>query len=961
MAGLRTVFLLAILSGTTALVKSESVRIGVLLAPGGSCQSTSRTSKCAQNLLAAKTAVEAANDANRDVGVALQMVTSQIVGGETRAQMAEKAKSLSQGVCALFLVGDDEHDKRLDDVFAYVTNDPIPRFYIHRRVSRSEYNYYMLPGNERTHVMVSTITRAYKWQAVAVIHDGIYDMEGVEHVLAQNTDDRVPMGVYILPSRNGDVINTLLQVRASGIRKIILHSELDLVKTVISKAAELDMVNQYYHWMVSHPQTLDKWNEILPRDMLGSPEARITAFQYDLPTQLSNMSPYQLLVDDAITAFARGVRALKGGEGNAENCRQNILSYIPQGVPFEGKTGLISFDSDGARSNITVDVLEFQSDGFKSAGSQSLGGSAILPRSQYLRPSEVWNLYGRKTFNIVAFQDSLFFKDKDNGYLVDLLKEMAKKNRGNFDYNLTILKDIGLSGVIGRHLATNATHGQQDFALTLAPLRKKFLAQVDITRPIATLGYTVTMRRQDPPAITLLSPLRNYTWAYILVVYACVCLLSHFIDKLDPYEWGMRSKDEVDQKDDSFSLIGSFWQGLTSFCRQGVEKSPRSIGGRIITGSWWFFALVIFAYYVSTFSAILSKDDTIKVNSVSDLAYQNKIAYGLNKKITPLINFFKNTETEPYATMWRYMKKNRRNLVDSNEAGMRKVMGDHQCGDGGKFAGTNESYAFITTSRVEFDYRDKYNCTLRTVGNYFLPYELGLPFPKGSVFKDIFDKIIIDMQNDGTLQKLQMKWLMSPTRQCPREDTTSMKVLAPDGLAPMFGVVGGAIVLGVLVALVELIVYKTQTKRERREKDGGGSAAEKRGCCGRLLSSCCRGKGDEKSASSKGDDSDDLAKMPAPLPPLVMPFPTSSKEEEEETSRADELLARLAAMSNAAAALGPMGDYHSAQNGFPKPPANPALNQGVKRDVTGVSKQGTFQVSSPDKETAPAPPSDFRA
>ncbi|KAI8508352.1 hypothetical protein Bbelb_134510 [Branchiostoma belcheri] len=941
MARLRTVFLLAILSGATTVVKSDRVRIGVLIAPpDGSC-AEGGTSRCAQNVAAAWAAREEANK----VGVSLQMTTEHIVGGETRVQMAQRAKRLAQGVCGLFLVGDEEYHKRLDDIFAYVTTDPIPRFYIHRRVSRSDYNYYLLPGNEKTHVMLSTITRAYGWQSLAVIHDGVYDMEGVEHVLTQNTDDRIPMGLYILPGRGvvsgSDVTNTLLQVRASGIRRIILHAEPDATKVVIRNAAQMDMVNQYYHWMVTHPGTLDQWNDDLAG--LVRPEARITAFQYAIP---NNMSPYPLLVDDAITAFARGVRALKNGEGSVENCQQSILSYLPQGLPFEGKTGTVSFDSDGARSNITMEVLEFHGvSKFQSVGSLSLGVSAALPTSWYMNPGTArnWNLSRRKTFNVVAFQDSIFFKDKDNGYLVDLLKEMAKKSRGDFTYNLKILPNTTtLSDVIKRHLAINATHGQRDFALTLAPLRKKFLTQVDITRPIATLGYTVTMRRQAPPAITLLSPLRNYTWAYILVVYACVCMLSHFIDKLDPYEWGMRSKEEVETRDDSFSPIGSFWLGMTSFCRQGVEKSPRSIGGRIITGSWWFFALVIFAYYVSTFSAILSKDDTIKVNSVSDLAFQNKIAYGLNRNITPLLNFFKNTETEPYATMWRYMKKNQRNLVDSNAVGMRKVMGDHQCGDGGKFAGTNESYAFITSSRVEFDYRDKYKCSLRTVGNYFLPYELGLPLPKGSVFKDIFDKIIIDMQNDGTLQKLQMKWLMSPTRQCPGEDATAMQVLAPDGLAPMFGVVGAAIVLGVLVALVELIVYKTQRARDRKEqeKDGGGSAEVKRSCYARLLSACCGGKGDKKSASSQGEDSDDLGKIPAPLPPLSMP---------------------LAAMSNAVAALGPTGDYRSAQNGFPKPPANPALNQGVKRDVAGVSKQGTFRVSTEDKEAAPAPPSDFRA
>ncbi|XP_019639086.1 PREDICTED: uncharacterized protein LOC109481053 [Branchiostoma belcheri] len=256
MARLRTVFLLVILSGASTVVKSDRVRIGVLIAPpDGSCVEGG-TSRCAQNVAAAWAAREEANK----VGVSLQMTTEHIVGGETRVQMAQRAKRLAQGVCGLFLVGDEEYHKRLDDIFAYVTTDPIPRFYIHRRVSRSDYNYYLLPGNEKTHVMVSTITRAYGWQSLAVIHDGVYDMEGVEHVLTQNTDDRIPMGLYILPGRgvvsDSDVTNTLLQVRASGIRRIILHAEPDVTKVVIRKAAQMDMVNQYYHWMVTHPMTV---------------------------------------------------------------------------------------------------------------------------------------------------------------------------------------------------------------------------------------------------------------------------------------------------------------------------------------------------------------------------------------------------------------------------------------------------------------------------------------------------------------------------------------------------------------------------------------------------------------------------------------------------------------------------------------------------------------------------------
>lgn len=64
----------------------------------------------------------------------------------------------------------------------------------------------------------------------------------------------------------------------------------------------------------------------------------------------------------------------------------------------------------------------------------------------------------------------------------------------------------------------------------------------------------------------------------------------------------------------------------------------------MVTGAWWFFALIMLASYTANLAAFLTMDRMeVSIESAEDLAKQNKIKYGAVIGGSTL-SFFKVTE-----------------------------------------------------------------------------------------------------------------------------------------------------------------------------------------------------------------------------------------------------------------------------------------------------------------------------
>lgn len=61
----------------------------------------------------------------------------------------------------------------------------------------------------------------------------------------------------------------------------------------------------------------------------------------------------------------------------------------------------------------------------------------------------------------------------------------------------------------------------------------------------------------------------------------------------------------------------------------GYDSVNRSISGRIASGVWWFFAMILISSYTANLAAFLTVERMITpINSPEDLAAQTEVQYG---------------------------------------------------------------------------------------------------------------------------------------------------------------------------------------------------------------------------------------------------------------------------------------------------------------------------------------------
>lgn len=61
----------------------------------------------------------------------------------------------------------------------------------------------------------------------------------------------------------------------------------------------------------------------------------------------------------------------------------------------------------------------------------------------------------------------------------------------------------------------------------------------------------------------------------------------------------------------------------------GAGPHPKSMSGRVISATWWVFAVLLLACYFANFNSMLNSDTKhITINSFEDLANQDVIEYG---------------------------------------------------------------------------------------------------------------------------------------------------------------------------------------------------------------------------------------------------------------------------------------------------------------------------------------------
>uniref|UniRef100_A0A1I8FHQ3 PBPe domain-containing protein n=1 Tax=Macrostomum lignano TaxID=282301 RepID=A0A1I8FHQ3_9PLAT len=270
------------------------------------------------------------------------------------------------------------------------------------------------------------------------------------------------------------------------------------------------------------------------------------------------------------------------------------------------------------------------------------------------------------------------------------------------------------------------------------------------------------------------------------------------VARFSPFEWynPHACHPDSDVVENQFNITNSLWFTIGSLMQQGSEMAPRANSTRIVSGSWWFFTLIMISSYTANLAAFLTvKRMKSPIENVEDLSKQNEIMYGILEGGSTF-HFFQKATIPTYKSMFDFMSSNSAKcFVKSTPEGIERVL--------------NENYAFILESTWN-EYYTQRNCKLMQVGGLLDSKGYGIGMPAGSPYVDVFSETILELQKSQAIESLRQKWWRKFNISKPCDDTDGpsgnrhpTNALGLEQIGGAFIILTAGMLLSVLCAGVE--------------------------------------------------------------------------------------------------------------------------------------------------------------
>ncbi|KAM7308024.1 glutamate receptor ionotropic, kainate 2 [Ixodes scapularis] len=374
------------------------------------------------------------------------------------------------------------------------------------------------------------------------------------------------------------------------------------------------------------------------------------------------------LAHDAVLSFARGLQALSRARSlepkHGATCDPgstpwayglSLATQIKAGS-VTGLSGRVQFDSFGARTNISFNLVELKDVGLSRAGTWDATRGIHYRQNYSSLYQEVALSLRNKTFRVTTILSEPYVMlksgskttasegDRLEGFCIDLLREMALLLGFRFEIRLVRDSAYGVSnehgewnGLVREVMDREADLAIGDLTITLARDRA-----VDFTLPFMNTGIGILYRKpaQDSRLFYFLLPLSLDVWLCVLGAYLGTGALLHLVARMAPLEWRQPEQRQHSAKCDCdrsltdkprnvFSLYNSLWYTTTALLYQSCETNPRAASTRLVAITWWLFSLVIVSFYTANMAAFLVNEKLkFPIENVHDLARQSKIQYG---------------------------------------------------------------------------------------------------------------------------------------------------------------------------------------------------------------------------------------------------------------------------------------------------------------------------------------------
>ncbi|CAI4231389.1 unnamed protein product [Auanema sp. JU1783] len=417
--------------------------------------------------------------------------------------------------------------------------------------------------------------------------------------------------------------------------------------------------------------------------------------------------------------------------------------------------------------------------------------------------------------------------DRFEGYCVDLLALLAKNITG-FEYDIFISEgnkygarqaDGSWDGMIGYLLNETA-----DIAVAPLTITQERERAVDFSKPFMTTGISIMIQKPEKQEFNIFSfmePLGMRIWIFTLCSYVGVSLTIFLVSAFSPYEKRIQFRRGEFQVTNEFSMYNSLWFTLAAFMQQGTDILPRAPSGRIASSVWWFFTLIIVSSYTANLAAFLTLEKmTPPIESVEDLANQNKILYGTVKGGSTSA-FFEDSTVPLYKKMWNFMQDtyNQQVKAQRNLNGSETVFVDTYAQGIERVRNSKGAYAFLLEETTNNYESGRKPCNTMKVGQNLNTLGYGIATKLGNPLRGSLNLAILYLQEKGELKRLENKWWYD-RGQCDhgKSDSGNSSSLNLSKVAGIFYILMAGMVLSMCTALIEFAVRKQKENREKAKK-----------------------------------------------------------------------------------------------------------------------------------------------
>ena len=216
-----------------------------------------------------------------------------------------------------------------------------------------------------------------------------------------------------------------------------------------------------------------------------------------------------------------------------------------------------------------------------------------------------------KVLKVATRQSPPFsFKDSDGqwkGLSIELWKEIANDLNYEYKFYETTLTEL-LKGLNEKKYDAGVA------GITITSDREKILT---FSQPFISSSLGIAFMHKDNPWMDVLSKFLSLTFLKIILSLVAILLLAGF----GVWFFERRKNDEFSGKPHT-GLGSAFWWAAVTMTTVGYgDKSPRTVGGRIIGLIWMFMSVIILTSFTAAFVSsltIASVEEAVTLTSIKN-------------------------------------------------------------------------------------------------------------------------------------------------------------------------------------------------------------------------------------------------------------------------------------------------------------------------------------------------------